>query len=1081
MAIDTWDIYITDNGETVVDLLEGISQVVYGGQLQGLVLATLSLALFFLAFRFVVTGGWQGALRWSVMTFFIVFAVTLPKKPVLVQDYSNPTFARVVEDVPIGLAAVMSFSTVIGHNLTRIFETSYGTVDGFGSHAGFQYSAGGMLAGERTLESLLSMDAQDPRVITNVNNFLAACVYPEAIKEKDFSKIQTEDNFAELFASNNEPDLTFYKAPGATASYIQCNVAGPLVANDIKVEAGIRRTAVGRQIHPNLDAATANSKYDLDIDFVAERFLALDDDGPNLISQVMSINMIKNSMADRGSDGGEAALMDFVNAQATVQSRLTMASIGGLMQTALPKMHSILVIILVALFPVVFALSMLPGGGTGTIKNYFLFFLNLQVWPLMFSVFSRIIEGETIERARALTKAARAAAQAQAQAAAGGSSVPTVATPAHGIVDMSVLDPLAALPSETSAIALMMIGLIPGIAIMLTKGYSAVAGQVESTLRPISVATENAAAAGATGNISLGNANLQTRNVRGWNQDQVNTSPSLDYGQKRGYTETGAQYLFNRKGGVVTQGAQAQGSSALSANFQKTASDSWELRRSDAVTERETASTLFGRAVSSAGTQVFGSNYADNQGESFEKSFGSDENKSHNLIVGRTYADMAKWANEQNMSDSQEARNYFNKAAEAHLSLGGEGFGFGGGAKLSGSIGEDLVDSERASEYMSDYFSRSENRDQAVKYSKAVSEIESNRNRLNMGSNSSESSGRNANLTKAENFRKDIVKAENDIASLDEAYRQSKGFTYSEGTNIMGRAQEIVQNQEGHTEAGKLRAAEIFGALPSDEYAMSRQRAAIGQALQEQIDRGHYRRNSKADMTMGSVLGPTEGEAEVLAHHQAEKANVSSHAETNQVLTDTQQAAFMTDDEIREANADRLGIEGNGEQLAAKVVKSQGGMDVTDYSKSITQTTQEVTPRGIAESEADYMQRLKDRQEAVPDETRSKIVIGTGGYGMGAPAYYDETYKPNLTPEQIAEVPIPQRPDIRGQADQAFGTETRSAGAGPSGTSDFGAGSRVGEHFDQDAANDREVPVNEDNSDNGLQKVWRSIRNGPNR
>ena len=1038
MAIDTWDVYVTDNGDTVVDFLHGVSSIIYSNSIQGLVLAVLLFGMFLVAFRFVITGGWSGALQWFVISTVILFAVTLPKKPVLVQDYSSDALvAGVVEDVPIGLAAVLSFSTSVGHKLTQLFETAFGTVDGDSSYAGFQYSTGGMLQAERTFQNLMTIDAQDPRVISNTNSFLKHCVYPTAVQNTDFKDILSQGDFQAYFRGNEAQAMTYYKPITGVGSYVTCSSIKDAIADDINTEAGKRISAVGVTVHPDLDSTLAASEFEADVGFVSDRFLGLTDTGPELISQVMSINMIKRSMSQEAATMGDGALMDFVNGQARVQSRLTMSSIGGLMQTALPKMHSILIITLIALFPVVITMSLMPGGG-GVVKNYFLFYLNLQVWPLMFSIFTRIIEGETQEKALALTKAAAISA---------GNATP--------VVDMTILDPLASLPSETSAIAAMMIGLIPGIAIMLTKGYSAVASQVESTLRPISVATENAAAAGATGNISLGNANLKNSNVDGHSRSQVKLSPSRDIGQVHAHTKGGASVTTANDGTIITDGGRRQGSMAMSAQNSNVMEDMFNTRAANANSRRRTATEAHGTSLSKASSNILAAGYAETQGQSMNDTFGYDVSKQSRNAISKTWQELEKYNQENNIMDSEDFRKYMN--AQIQGSAGGSKFGFGG--KLTAAAGVEKSVSEKAQNMISDFFSRSENREQSQQFSDAVSEINSNKDQLSKGSNSSFSENLNSNLTEAENYRKEVARADNDIASLDNAYNQSRGSRFAMSARLDGAAADIIQKQYGDD---PNRVAQIQGARATDTEAMEIQRAALDQAFAQEIERGNYQVNSASQMSLGDVRGISgqdlelRGPADSIRQGHSESADgVRSFAEDNQALSGLQQNQLRTRGEMTSDNQGRMA---RGGALKQEVVAGHSGKDITNSGEQFSDTWAGHTPGAISDRQQEHIEAVDEWQKSAPKEKKYGY---SGTAGGGSQSVYEYEVDAKLTDEVVErlrpEAPTDLRTESRNARSQVgnateseVGNDNRPPGTESTGSFRIDASNVLGHHRGED-------------------------------
>ncbi|MGB0906878.1 MAG: conjugal transfer protein TraG N-terminal domain-containing protein [Maricaulaceae bacterium] len=947
MSIDTWDVYVTDSGETVVDMLHGVVAIMNSYSLLGLTTTVLTFALLMIAIRFVLTGGWNGALRWFVVSAIVIFGLMTPKKPVLVQDYSDTYFAPVVvEDVPIGLAAALSFSTVVGHQLVKVFETAFGTVDGSTAHNGFQYSVGGMLAGERTLQSLLSADAQDPRIIYNVNQFLKNCVYPKAAQDKDFEQITKNGDLIDLFGNNTSTAMTNYKPASGTADFEQCSIIAPTIATEIETEADNAMRRGGSVNHPNLPIAEAKSAYASELGYVSERYIGLSMDGPELISQVMAINMIKRSLTDSANSGGDAAIMDFVNAQAATQSRMTMASIGGLMKTALPKMHAVLIIVLIGLFPVIIVMSLIPGGG-GTIKFYFLFFLNLQAWPILFSVFSRIIQGETIKKANALSKAA-------AQDA-----------PYNPQLDMTVLDPLAVLPSETSAIALMMIGLIPGIAMMLSKGYSAVAGQLESTLRPISVATENAAASGTTGNISLGNANLQNHSVRTKTQDQINTSGSVNTGLFTQTLGTGARKVTDRHGDHQVFAQPAIGNSALTGRMNEFARQSYNTRLADAESQRQTSQTNYDKSTSVAKNQLMAGALAMREGHSSQDVFGFDMSSSQRDALQKELAAREDYVESMGVGSQESYRAFLSKELQANAGIT---LGFGKGP-VSGSVGLSGVartGSERNTVESSDNryaetFGINSGYRDTSDFSNAYSAMSSQKDSLSKDNTNSFTKSLTANMGEAERWGQSYVNANNKIKSLDKAFNIDEGGQVSFDKALDPEMQNYLYNESGYSSGEVDR---ILSNRGDDQWAMDRQREAYGIV----VDRALAANPGAMPMPEGGIaLGKQDMSANMpsLSNANLTFQKAGGEARTLGTQSSTDGHIFIGREQLSKSAGSK--IYDQGDQIGASVHSTIGSSlaEGGDYKSAVGDHL-------LANRDADvlrYAEEVKQAYDEAPVET----------------------------------------------------------------------------------------------------------------
>ena len=966
--MEAWDVFVTDNGETVVDMLNGVVAFTQTIHMQSLVSFMLLVGLLIMSLRYVTSGTFSGGVKWLVVVSFVFFGLFVPKKAVMVTDYSKPIAANIVEDVPLGLAMILSFSTTLGDKLVRAYETAFGTVEGHPQAVSFQYSSGGMLAGERVLSAIVNADTVDARLAYNFDQFLSYCVFPDAVKDKDFEAITGSGDLVALFGANTSSSLTPYKPAGAGASFQPCNVVAPTIVADIENDRTLLIERMAQELHPDKDKAGATAAFTAELGFVADRYIGLSMTGPEMISQLMSINMINRSLTSQANSGGEAAIMDFVNARAAVQSRLTMSSMGGLMQNALPVLHSILLIVLVALFPIIVVLSFLPGDGSSTLRNYFEFYLNLQIWPLLFAIFSRIVEGQTIERAKAVAKAAK--------------------DPANPQIDMTTIDPLANVPSETSAMALMMIALIPGIAVMVRKGSSAVSGQLESALRPIQAATEAAASEGVTGNFSMGNTSLQNHSTRTRRSDQVMTSPNIDTGIFTMRTDNSGQYKIDRNGRTIVNAAPAISNMATSGAMSEMAMESYNQRRASAESQRRTATNEYNKSLTASKTSLMAGALAMREGHSSTDIFGYEISARQSDALQQELSNVESYMENNGLASTDQVREYLNKelAGTAGISLGG-GFGpvkanVGGSATIR--KGSERQSSESSNVNFGEVFSLNGNYKETAGFQKAFSDLQSNRDQLMQDQSSSLSSSIAANLAEAEGYRKSIANANNQIESLEGAYNRTESGQMTFSRSLTPDAVKYIMSNPNFT---KSEARAIALNEGTNTYAMSIQREAYERAVDDYLQdhTGFSKASPDAFVLAGQNMhGGIGSAANIRTMHGAWSQDAIDFRAENKVAAN---AEFMSRDEMARASekdiytpADKMGRE-NQTKIGTSL--KQGG--------SINQVASDYTPEA----------RLKDAERYVKDIQKvhdSQPYIEKHGFHKGSESLY--TYKVQTKPSQ---------------------------------------------------------------------------------
>lgn len=946
MSTEAFDVFVTDNGELVRDMLNGVVSFTGSFAFINLVAIMWLIALGLVALRIVFTGGWDGTIKWLLTTLLVFHVLILPKKAVVITDYSQPTFAgNIVEDVPIGLAAILSFSTSVGDGLVKVYETAFGSVDGNTQVSSFQYSTSGMMRGQKVLKAILSSDTDDPRLIYNVNNFLEMCVFPKAVTEQDFASITQSGDLPSMFAANTSNRLVSYKPETGSASYVECSSIGETIRTDIIADRSKVIQKIAIQEHPDLETSAAVSKFNLETGFVADRYVGLSTTGPEMISQVMAMNMVKRSMTSKAQTGGEAAIMDFVNARAQVQSRLTMSSIGGIMQTFLPIMHSIMVIVLIAIFPLVMIMAFTPGGGVGILKNYFFFFIYLQLWPILFSIFGRIVEGETMEKAAALAKNAGASGDPQ--------------------IDMTVMDPMAAIPGETSALALMMMGLIPGIAWIVTKGASAVSSQLSSALRPINVATENAAQEGATGNISMGNTNFQNHAMRTVRADQVTTSPMVDTGVMNIREPSGGWSMQDGYGNWKGHASKGIGDMALSGSVGSIAGETYRARRNSVDSYRETQANSYSQSLSASKNTMMAAALAMREGHSSQDVLGYEISDDYRQALDHELSSREGYLESEGLGTSEQYREYLGKELQA---TAGISLGLSKGP-VSGSVGANALvrkgnedsTTESSNIDFNETFGINNNYRDSSAFSEQLRMQQSNRDTKSSDTSSTLAKKIDASLVQAESYRSEETRARNTMESLDDAYERSNATNTSMNQSLTPMAQEYIRDNYGAEEARAIMTDD--GTNTSHNRAMEIQREAYEHAASEYFAVNPellVAPESKFTGVPTDISNGMPNRDTVVGKHEEFQGDAVSYAGANNVNANFEQ---MSRGEIRNQGAEEI-------LTGREVVRSDAQRMIgtsTAGNGNLQEAVGRYTPAGRKESVENYVADLKELHERMPE------------------------------------------------------------------------------------------------------------------
>ena len=803
------EVFVTEGGEHIRDMFNAIAAFCGSGPFDSLLRLLVLAGMLMAAMHLLLQQSGTLLIKWAVVFTGILGLTLVPKSNVIIVDKSNPGLTgNVVANVPIGLAYLASLSTTMGHTITSQFETVMSVP------MTVSYSENGMLWGHSLVAKMPTLTMTSAVDQRNVNEYLKSCVFPAAAANPvEVQNITSNTDLWAYFnggASTNR--LVSYTDTSGNGSMVTCNTAAGAIDSDLNTAVDDGLQYYGKRLYSDLSDSAAKSALEGDLSVAHNQFLGVSRSGADALKQLFVINQVKSGMSAFAADAGASDLMNYVNARAETQSRVTMASIGRLMQTAIPRMYSILLITLIAIFPIVLALSMLPGAGFSIIKNYAFSFVYLQFWPLLFVIFNRIIQVETAN-----------------QAAAAASSV------AGGVSGLSLdtIGPLASIPNETAAMAGVFMSLVPVLAGIFTKGVSVLGGQMESVLRPVHVGAESAAAEATTGNLNIGNTSMNTHGYNSVQGNSINTSGNVDTGAFQTVSDTGAIVGNKRDGTAFADANPAISNMMLSPKSTSGVEQSLSNRRSQAVQQRSSAQESMAESSSRSNTALMGLMAAERSGLDISSAVGGENAQSVSESLSSSSDNLRSIAEANNVNWNDMMSVSAGAYAKAGASTGMmKAFGVDAGAGVTANA-DTSASMQRANEFM-----QSDTWQEALRQDKGLNQLKraySGNTETNSFANQNEfTRGLNDSVNDTTSAQSQISQATDKISGIDEA----SNYVKSQGNQVVANLGQMQMDNLTAT-YGESTAKDIAGTTsmqkgdPWGSFAASAQLAA-GESAQEQ-------------------------------------------------------------------------------------------------------------------------------------------------------------------------------------------------------------------------------------------------------
>jgi conjugal transfer mating pair stabilization protein TraG len=510
------DIYTLGGGEFLTNVLNAIAAWTSSGAFRSLISVVMVLGLIYVTMVVAFSFNAREWVNWFLQATAIYLLMIVPTTTVRVIDSTNPFLpSAVVGNVPIGFAAIASFTSKIGDWMTQTAETV------FVMPSSLSVRNNGIIYGARLLEKAQGFQIVDADFRTNLDEHFKQCVFYDVLL--GFKSMDTLNKSPDLWQElgNNASSSRaqrYVTRTGATtsSSVITCRAAYDQMSAAF---ASVLERDVGfwsKSIFPKLSGTQARTKLLADLPVAAQYFhgasAANVSDAYRYLRQVSLVDAFGYARDNFDQAGSDA----FAVQRADIQAKNTYTSIAQQAMSWVPLLHIVLTIVFYAMFPILFPLFLFPKTGLTALKGYATGFFYLAAWGPLYSVLHMFV----MYRA------------SSAMAASAGEGVTFITT--NGIT---------AVNNDIATVAGFLMMSVPFLAAGMAKGAMAIAGQATSMLQPAQAAAEQAANERTTGNYNYGNTQFanSSENVRQANKWDLVPSfasgaPSSSYRTSNGGT-----------------------------------------------------------------------------------------------------------------------------------------------------------------------------------------------------------------------------------------------------------------------------------------------------------------------------------------------------------------------------------------------------------------------------------------------------------------------------------------------------------------------------------------------------------------
>ncbi len=493
------EVFTVGGGEYLVNVFNAVAAWSGGGGYRSLLRVVMVMGLIYSLLVVAFTLNYKAWMNWFLQATAIYLCLMVPTVSIKVTDRINPSLApSTIDNVPMGLGVLASFTTQVGDWLTRTAETV------FVMPSELNYSSNGMVYGARLFDATRNFVVRDAEFSTNLENHFKNCVFGDVmLYQKSLTNLaKAPDLWAAIGPGSEARSQEWLERQGdGTVQNFIITCRQAYQALDAQWAPMIEANAPiwGKEVYPRLSNALAADKLKHDVPIANTAFTGSGSNFTETMRQNTAINAFMQARNSMAGGAGAAAIDTFAQTRADIQARNTYNSIAQQAMAWVPILNIVLTVVFFAMFPVIFPLFLMPQTGVGTLKGYAMGFFYLAAWGPLYVILHMIC-------------------MTRAESAANGV--------AGGGVTLGSYAGIGAVNGETATIAGFMLMSVPFLAAGLARGAMSIAGQSMSMLAPAQNAAEAAALEQTTGNYSYGNVSWanSTSNMR--QADQWTTAPS---------------------------------------------------------------------------------------------------------------------------------------------------------------------------------------------------------------------------------------------------------------------------------------------------------------------------------------------------------------------------------------------------------------------------------------------------------------------------------------------------------------------------------------------------------------------------
>lgn len=495
--MSTLSIVVYGNGDVFRQYFNAIVTSFGTSDFNTLIKLALLLAGTTVIFSFIMQRDIMVMVKWFALYYLVVFVLFTPKTTVQIIDRVNQGHVYAIDNVPLGLAVLASYTSAIGDALTQLTEMNFTMPDDV------RYGRTGLVFASRLVTEAHQFEITDPEFDQNLQSFIHQCVFYDLLLNKyTMTDLMNAKQLWEFVSDHASPARAFIYNREVTV----CKEGAEHIKADWNKAIENAFGEYGARLFPSeKNAKELLSSY---LRTSYGYLTSLSDNANAIMQQHLMANAIQCGVIRMdGMVNASAAMESYAYTRAQDQKRLTNQTLGDMAAYWLPLMKNAFEAIMYGSFIFVVLLSVFPFGWV-TLKNYVFTLLWIQLWAPLYAVINLLVSYY---------------ASIQSTAAA------------SGALTLKSMPGLLQINSDIAGLAGYLTLSVPFLSAGLARGMASTFTQLSQYVNGVTQSAGGAAATEAvTGNMSLGNTNFGNHSAFNTSANHHDTSGRFSSGMFSG-------------------------------------------------------------------------------------------------------------------------------------------------------------------------------------------------------------------------------------------------------------------------------------------------------------------------------------------------------------------------------------------------------------------------------------------------------------------------------------------------------------------------------------------------------------------